>query len=171
MKLLSFLALAFACATVSAATKLPSVKPQPLGHYVKNGVIVGGEAGDAFSILRVEKLAAKDSVERLVIYYGNVQGEAIKATPGYFHINVDEKLARVSIDLAQVQRTAVDHEQLAKLFAGSKIVAATDMTMDPIDLSTNILLTLKQPAEVSAHIDQSKGVHTLVIDLRSGTHK
>lgn len=164
---LLFVVAAFAGSSF-AAVKSAVVKPQPLGQYVKNGVIVGGVAADGFSILRAEKLAAGDGAERLVIYYGDMHGQAMKTNPGYFHINVDEKAARVSIDLAQVQRTAVDHQELAKLFQGSKLVASTEMTMDPIDLSTNILLNLKQTAEVNARIDSVKGVRSLVIDLRPG---
>ncbi len=149
-----------------AAPQQTNIKPQPLGKYIRNGVVVGGIAGDAFSILRVQKLLAADGGERLVILYGNGFGQPVKTDPGYFHVNVDEKRGRISIDLAQVQKTAVDDKQLAKLFSGSKLVAATEMTMDPIDLSTNILLNLRKPALVKAAIDDYKGARTLVIDIR-----
>lgn len=167
MKILSLIFVSLVCLSAVAAPQKLAVKPQPLGKYVHSGVLVGGIAGDAFSIIRIQKLNGADGAERLVILYGNSVGQPVKTQPGYFHINVDEKHGRVSIDLAQVQKTAVDDKQLAKLFSGSKLVAATEMTMDPIDLSTNILLNLKQKAEVRAAIDQYKGARALVIDLKA----
>lgn len=153
--------------TAQAAPQKMNVKPQPLGKYVHSGVLVGGKVGDAFSILRIQKSSAPDGAERIVILYGNGFGQPVKTEPGYFHIQVDEKRGRVAIDLAQVQKTAVDEKELAKLFSGSRLVASTEMTMDPIDLSTNILLNLKQPADVKAAIDEYKGARTLVIDLKA----
>jgi hypothetical protein len=167
MKIISIVVVVLTAVSLAqAAPQKLNLKPQPLGKYVHSGVVVGGIAGDGFSILRVQKLTAPDGAERLVILYGNGFGQPVKTDPGYFHINVDDKHGRVSIDLAQVQKTAVDDKELAKLFSGSKLVAATEITMDPIDLSTNILLNLKQPTDVRAAIDDYKGARTLVIDLR-----
>jgi hypothetical protein len=160
------IAVAIAVTTAQAAPQKPNLKPQPLGKYIRSGVVVGGIAGDGFSILRVQKLTAPDGAERLVILYGNGFGQPMKTEPVYFHINVDEKRGRVSIDLAQVQKTAVDERELRKLFSGSKLIASTELTMDPIDLSTNILLSLKQATDVRAAVDDYKGSRTLVIDLR-----
>lgn len=159
------LLLALLVSFAQAAPQKMLLTPRALGQYVQNGVVVGGVAGDAFSIVKIEKLDAGEGRERFVILYGNSHGQAVGKT-GYFHVNVDSKLARVSIDLSQVQRTAVDGAQLAKLFAGSKLVSGTEMTMDPIDLSTNIQLNLKRAVEVKAQIENKKGTSALVIELR-----
>ena len=164
MNMIGFL---LALSVASAAPQEVNFKPRPLGKYIASGVVVGGVAGDSFSILRIDKLVSKDGSERLAIVYGNGFGQPVKTDPGYFHINVAVRGARISIDLAQVQKTAVDARELARLFKDSKLVAATEMTMDPIDLSTNILLNLKRPAEVKAQIDNIKGARTLVIDMRA----
>lgn len=162
MKLIAFIFPAFVFLSAYAA-KSPPVK---LGTFTKSGVIVGGQVGNGFSILRANKTEGPGGTERFSILYGDNRGQISKAGPGYFHIQIDEKQPRVSIDLAQVQTTTVDPEQLSHIFKDSKIVAATEMTMDPIDLATNISLKLKRPAEVRAKIETQNGAQILVIDLR-----
>lgn len=151
---------------VHAAPHRAVAKPAPLGRYVAAGAIAGGSAGKGFSILRASQTKAPDGAERFVIVYGDARGRTVKTSPGYFHIQVDKKSPRVSIDLAQVQMTTLDPEQLQKLFRGSKLVAETEMTMDPIDLSTNITLRLRAPVEARANIESRNGTQVLVIDMR-----
>ncbi|MCM2281549.1 MAG: hypothetical protein NDI61_06855 [Bdellovibrionaceae bacterium] len=149
-----------------AARPLLTIKPNGLGVYAKSGVIVGGTTGAGFSIVRAARSKSQDGAERLTIVFGDVRGKVAKSGPGYFHVQVDEQQPRVSIDFAQVQTTAVDPAQLQKLFRNSPLVAGTDMTMDPIDFSTNITLQLRRPAEVRANIVEQNGAQFLAIDLR-----
>lgn len=156
---------------VSGAPHRLSVQPKTLGTYMRSGVVVGGIAVQSFSILRVQKLSTADGLESLIIVYGDSTGRPLKSEPGYFHIAVDEKASRVSIDLAQVQKTAVDGKDLTRVFAGSRLIGATEMTMDPLDLSTNISIQLKRPAEVRARTESAKGITQLVIDFRPTDEK
>jgi hypothetical protein len=165
---LIIIAAALSFARQAEAAPHPGVfKPQPVGTYVRSGAVVGGSAGFAFSILRVERQAAPDGAERMVIVYGDAQGQPVRTQAAYFHVELDEKNSRISIDLAQIQKTAVDPKELARLFSDSPLVASTEMTMDPVDLSTSIVLNLKAPAEVKAGVNKLRGAKSLVLDLKA----
>ncbi len=164
--LIAFISLSLGSTAAWSVPHRPKVKPQGLGSYIRSGVVVGGYAGEALSLLRMQKMLAPDGAERLVILYGDKNGNVVKSELGYFHISVDERNSRVSIDLAQVQRTAVDAKDLAKVFNNSRLVSTTEMTMDPLDLSTNISLTLQQPAEIKVNVETSQGTKRLIIDMR-----
>jgi len=142
-------------------------RPAGLNEFRSSGAIIGGVAGQPFSLLRAQKLKSPEGVDRLALVYGDSRGDVLKSEPGYFHIQVQENPPRVSIDLAQVQKTAMDAAALAQLFRDSSLVSGTEMTMDPIDLSTNLILNLKKPAEVRAAIEAYQGAQVLVIDVRA----
>jgi hypothetical protein len=151
-----------------AAPDKASVQPRPLSDMIENGFVAGGESGSGFSILKIEKRRSRPAgkAERIIITYGDQRGRPLKKPPGYFHVSVDENPPRVVIDLAQVQKTAVDDQDLARLLADSILVKSTDMTMDPEDMSTNLTLLLKKQAHVKVSYALKSTGAQLIIDLR-----
>lgn len=121
---------------------------KPSGAFDK-GTAIGGKARDELSLLavRLEPVGNSGS-ERVSLAYGDRFGKPLTGEPGYFHVTVDRNSRRIVIDMAQVQMTAVGPERLAKILSSSKLVASSEMTMDPIDGSTNITLQTKVPVTV-----------------------
>ncbi|HVK62217.1 MAG TPA: hypothetical protein VM432_11730, partial [Bdellovibrionales bacterium] len=103
--------------------------------------------------------------ERITIAYGDFAGRPVKGQPGFFHAVIDRESKRVVIDLSQVSKTRIDAAALRKVFARSKFVSSTDMTMDPHDGSTNITLELKSPVVLLATTDPRKNGQ-VVLELR-----
>lgn len=133
----------------SAAPAPVIVKPNAISSPLKTaGTLQGGKAGEEFSLLGVES-AKTEAGEKLVLSYGDRFGKSIKGEPGYFQIGLDRAGQRITIDLSQVTTTGIEPDQLKKILKASKFVAATDMTMDPHDRSTNITLILKEPVKMS----------------------
>jgi hypothetical protein len=169
-----------AFANVAATKILPAKAPHTVpsknktstpakpGEFVKSGAIIGGtSAGAVLSILRIQKLTLADATERLILTYGDKDGIPLKTAPGYFHLQMDAANSRLILDLSEVQKTAVDGSELAEIFASSRWVRTTDMTMDPQDHSSNITLQLRAPIEARALIEPGDGKRNqLVIDLR-----
>lgn len=141
------------------------VKPGKLSPPIRAGAIAGGEASDEFSILGVKSIAAGPRKERFVISYGDRNGKPLKKEPGFFHVALDRNSKRVSIDLAQVSRTAIEPKDLSKILASSKLIADSDMTMDPQDGSTNITLNLRTPVAISV-LAESEDAGKIVIELQ-----
>ncbi len=147
------------------------VRPQKLGTYIAAGSIIGGNAGKLFSLLRVQKMNLAGGVERLILTYGDQDGIPLKTQPGYFHLSLDQAGERLVLDLSQVLKTAVDQQDIIKELKGSKLVAKTDMSMDPQDGTTNITLFMKVPVETRAQVDTTAEdrQNQLVIDIRPVT--
>ncbi len=126
--------------------------------------VIGGQSGTDYSLLNVkdEKLAVG---ERLEFYYGDRNGQVLLGEPGYFHVLLDRAGKRLVIDLAQVTKTAVDPLKLEAILLKSTLVASSEMTMDPMDGSTNITLNLKTAVHAGVGVatdHQSR----MFIDLR-----
>ncbi len=164
MKLVAFLLVVLSSPIPARAAKAKTIK---LDDYTSSGVITGGTSGTGFSLLRATRLKRAGGVEALAIAFGDAQGEALAGDPGYFHIQVDDKNRRISIDLAQMQVTAIEPDQLRRMFGASRLVASTEMTMDPIDVATNISLKLRAPAEARARIESRGGARILVLEMRA----
>ncbi len=125
------------------------VTPGKVSVAIHQGTVVGGKARDEFSLIAVRlEPAGQAGGERVSLMYGDRFGKPLNGEPGFFHVTVDRNSRRVVIDLAQMQMTAVGPERLAKTLATSKLVASSEMTMDPIDGSTNITLQTKVPVTV-----------------------
>lgn len=152
-------------AVASAALAPIQVKPGKISPPIHSGVIEGGLAADEFSIYSIERAATPEGSERLLITYGDRFGKAHKGEPGFFHIAMDRGSRRVILDLAQVPRTAVDQNDLAKILRQSLFVASSDMTMDPHDASTNITLNLKSPVSISVSAESGE-LSRLVVEMR-----
>lgn len=151
--------------TATAALAPIQVKPGKISSPVRSGVLEGGIASDEFSIYSIERASTPEGSERLVITYGDRFGNALKGDPGFFHVAFDQNSRRISVDLAQVSRTAVDQNDLAKVLTKSIFVASSDMTMDPVDGSTNITLHLKNPVSISVS-SESGNISRVVIEMR-----
>jgi hypothetical protein len=127
------------------------VLPLRPSAWIRSGAAIGGQAAaDELSLLRVRRAARPDGGERLLVAYGDKYGRPLRAQPGYFHLALDRGGRRLSLDLAQVSRTAVDRRDLEKLFANSTLVASVDIVMDPQDGSTHLSLAFAAPIEAFA---------------------
>ena len=151
-------------ASISQSSHL-FVKPGKMSVPIQGGVLFGGEAGAESSIIGIRQQSLANGIERMVISYGDRVGKPLTSKLGYFHAAIDRHAKRVVIDLAQVSRTAVDQKDLAKLLSKSTLIASSDMTMDPQDGSTNITLSLRQPATLSMQYDVSGGAQ-IVVELK-----
>lgn len=142
------------------------IKPGSIGPSLASGALTGGAANDEFTLVGVQAQKVAGGSERLVIKYGDRLGRPSANEVGYFHINVDRGGRRVSIDLAQVQRTAIDPKQLAKILAPLKLISSSEMTMDPQDHSTNITLQLKMPVVLKVASGPTGQGGRLVLEMR-----
>lgn len=152
-----------------AAFALPApllVKPGRVSPPVQNGVTIGGKAADEFSLIGVSAEHVHGGKgERLTLSYGDRHGHPHRGEPGFFHVALDRDAKRIVIDLAQMRKTAVDANGLAKVLSGSKLVASSDITMDPFDGSTNLTLILKQPVKMKVS-SEGNNHSRIVFDLQ-----
>lgn len=125
--------------------------------FIKEGSMSGGiaraESVAPLSLLKVEKLAL-EKAETIIFTIGDKTGFPL-GSPGFFHITLDDGGKRLIVDLSQVQQTAVDKEDLQKLLKLSKLVQAADIVMDPVDQSTNITFTMRQPVLAKASVSKA----------------
>jgi len=141
------------------------VKPGRLVPAIRGGALAGGRAAEEFSLLGLRRVAGRAGMERFIISYGDRNGKPLKGEPGFFQIALDRSAKRLVIDLAQVSRTAIDSKDLARVLSSSRFVAGSDMTMDPLDGSTNITIHTKIPialAVMSEVSDQGR----IILELR-----
>lgn len=116
---------------------------------VESGVLVGGQSGVEFSLIGVRSETAPEILgERIIFDYGNRQGAPQNGEPGFFHVAIDQNAKRAVIDLAQIRSTTVDPQKLKQILGASKLVSESDMTMDPIDGTTNITLNFSRPVRL-----------------------
>lgn len=123
--------------------------PKKVNSYLSEGVVIGGIAGTGFTLREVRrKFGAKSKMERVVLDLGDENGEPIKGSPAYYHVEVDQKKSRVIMDLSQVQRSKMTEKQLRNVFMGSPYLALDSITYDPEDGATNLTLRMKRPIKV-----------------------
>lgn len=150
---------------VFAAPSPYHLKPGKISPPISEGVVTGGQSSDEFSLLTV-KAESNNNKERLRIVYGDRHGQPLQGDPGYFHLTVDRSGKRISIDLAQVSRTAVDTKQLQRLLSNSKYIASSDIVMDPHDGSTNLAFNMKFPVEVKVMTHQKSNPGQVILEMR-----
>ena len=127
------------------AKSIRVVPGQPI-DFVREGVITGGQAADGFTMLEV-RFEVNQDVEKISFYYGDFAGNTVPNGVGFFHVAVEPKLKRIVLNLSQIDRTAVGPEQLKQLLRVSKQIAASRLSLDPLDGSTEILLNMKSETE------------------------
>lgn len=151
----------------AGAHALPSplmVKPGRVSAPISSGATIGGQSGTEFSLLGVRAESIDRAGERLTLSYGDRFGQPQPGEPGFFHVAVDRDAKRIVIDLAQITKTAIDPQKLARILSASKLIASSEMTMDPQDGSTNITLNLKTPVQMKV-ASVANGQAQVVIDL------
>ena len=147
---------------VTAAIKPISIEPNKIIKYYKKGVFVGGVSGTGYTLYNVKRKAKKKKnrrYERISLVYADKAGERIHEKVGYFHMSLEQKPARLVIDLSQVGSTKINEKQVAQIFKKSKLVKRTVMTIDPEDNSTNLTLYFKRhvKARVSTLVKGKSG--------------
>lgn len=149
--------------TQAAVPKLtPEVK---LNQYMGTEIRIGGVAERELALLNVQWMRASNKpVERVVIQVGEQDGSKLKGKMGYFHVSLREQpIARLSIDLSQIQKTKIDENTVRKNLEKSKLISKVDFTMDPEDGSTNLTFVLKKQIKWDAYTQKEKG--EIVLDL------
>jgi hypothetical protein len=141
------------------------VKPGKTSPFIGEGVLSGGMAAEEFSLLGVRSEVGRQKSERVILTYGDRLGQPRREEPGFFHIALDRAGRRMVIDLAQVHSTAVDSARLAGELKKSKLVARSEMTIDPFDRSVNITLHFKVPVRLKVSTGKSDG-SDVILDLQ-----
>lgn len=147
MRSLLALAAFFSLSFAQAAPSRLIVKPERASVLTKPGAVVGGVSGEELSLLKIETSFAETS-NKLLLAYGDRTGRVAKGEPGYFNLTLDRDARRIVIDLAQVTKTGVDPLELKRRLASSKLIASSEMTMDPLDGTTNLTLTARHAVDV-----------------------
>ncbi len=152
-----------------ASAAIPAKGPSPVvGKILINeGEATGGVAGTGFSLMDLRRTSdAKKRLERIVIDFGDMQGNPQKGLPAYFHAELKKNPSRLVLDFNQTPNSRLDDGRLANRFKGSLFVKKTSMILDPEDKALNLTLDLK-PGTI-ARVFQVKGEKTtakVVIDL------
>lgn len=162
-----FLSLGVLSSTVWAA--IPAKRPAPpVGRILKGeGQVSGGLAGAGFTLLDLRRTADnKKKFERIVIDFGDLQGEPQKGLPTYFHAELKKNPHRLVVDFTQTPNSRVDEGRLSLRLKDSLFVKKSSMILDPEDKALNLSLDLK--ADTLVRISQVKGEKStakVVIDL------
>lgn len=164
----TFLVVALVGFSLQAAAAVPAKIKAPVGKILVNeGATAGGVAGVGFSLMDLRRTAdAKKRVERIVLDFGDLQGNPHKGLPAYFHAELKKNPHRLVLDFNQTPNSRLDEGRLADRFKGSLFVKKTSMILDPDDKALNMTLDL-QPGTV-ARISQVKGqkmTSKVVVDL------
>lgn len=154
--------------TLQVSAAIPPKPAFPAGRILMNeGVANGGLAGTGFSLMDLRRTAdSKKKVERIVIDFGDIDGNLHKGLPAYFHAELKKNPNRLVLDFTQTPNSRIDDGRLENRFKGSLFVKKTSMILDPEDKALNLTLDLK-PGTV-ARVFQVKGNKTtskVVIDL------
>lgn len=140
-----------------AMTAPLKLAPNKISPAISDGAAMGGTASDSFTLTAVNRENLPNGEEKWIIGYGDRGGRPLVAGPGFFQVSVDRNSRRVLLDLAQVARSLVATSALDKIVKESRLVGSSDLTMDPVDHSTNITLNMKSPVAVQVVSDTSNG--------------
>jgi hypothetical protein len=146
----------------------PKPKAPTVGRIlVSEGEAMGGVAGVGFSLMDLRRTAdAGKKVERIVLDFGDLQGNPQKGLPAYFHAELKKSPNRLVLDFSQTPNSRLDDGRLASRFKNSLFVKKSSMILDPEDKALNLTLDLK-PGTV-ARVFQVRGEKTtakVVVDL------
>lgn len=146
-----------------APIKAPKTK---LNQYVKEGVIIGGEAGVRFTLIDLKRTYyKKKSIERVILSVGDDRGNPLENKVSYFHVDKSSKTIRVS--LSQVERSSVNFASLEKQFAKSVFVRKAFLNFDPVDMRTILTLQLRRKAKVEVFESKRTGnENKIFIDIK-----
>jgi hypothetical protein len=137
-------------------------------NYMTSGVVIGGEAGAGFSLLNVRRQhSPKIGVERVILDIGDREGLPLKTHPGFFHVSIEKKPARIVIDLSQVTRSKVTEMELVKIFSASPFIKSVELSMDAEDSAATLVFNTKTSVAVEVfQLPLNKKSGRLVIDVK-----
>jgi hypothetical protein len=140
-----------------------------INSYVKEGLVVGGQAGTAYSLLRVRRdLSEKLGMERIILDLGDAEGRPLRGIVSYFQASVEKSPPRLVLDLAQLSRSGVNESTLRKIFSTSPYVRRVELTADPEDHSASLTFAFKQPMAVEVFSMPSRTkASRIVIDIKT----
>jgi hypothetical protein len=141
--------------------------------YLEDGVVIGGRAGHAYSLINIRRdLSPKLGMERVILDLGDIEGRPLKGGVSYFQASIEKNPPRVVIDLAQVNRSAVTEAKLKRAFQNSPYIKNVELTADPEDRSANIVLALKDAMDVEVfEMPATNRASRIVVDLKSHAKK
>ena len=153
---------------VQAASQYKKALDKKLNAYTSDGVIIGGRAGLAYSLLNVRRdLSTKAGMERVILDLGDIDGKPLRGGVSYFQASVEKNPTRVVIDLAQVSRSAVTEAKLKKMFRKSPYIKSIELTADPEDRSATLVLYLNNTMGVEVfEMPSTKQASRIVVDLK-----
>jgi hypothetical protein len=132
-----------------AATPFKRSLTQKKNSYMKDGVFIGGKAGNGTTLLGVRRaFSNKAHLERVIVDVADNEGKAPGAALGYFQASVDAKQNRVILDLAQLKQSRVSEQKIKDMFKASPFVASVEFTLDPEDKAGTMVLNLKRPMQL-----------------------
>lgn len=143
--------------------------PQKKSLYQTSGVVIGGDSGSEFTLLNVRRMQSpKKPMERIVIDLGDKNGKPLRNRVSFYHVSIEKSPPRIVIDLNQISRSKVNENGLSKLFQKSPLVKSAELTSDPEDFVTKMVLNLKAPvaAEVFEMPSATKPSR-VVIDIKA----
>ncbi len=165
--LLVVMILGFGGFSVFAATPYKRTLSVKSNTYMKDGVFIGGKAGEGSSLLGVRRAYSdKAKIERVIVDLGDHQARPAGRSPGYFQVSMDSVNNRVVVDLAQLRLSKVSEAQLQNIFRKSPYISSASLTLDPEDKAGTMVFKLKRPMrlEVFQLLDKRKPGR-VVIDL------
>ncbi len=132
-----------------------------------SGSIIGGVAGTGFSLLDLRKTQnAKSKIERIVFDIGDLRGRTQKGLPGYYHVQMLQNPSRLVIDFAQMPASRINAQEVQKRLASSMFIKSTELALDPVDQSLNLVLFLKnKPKAKVFQVAGKKTTSKVVVDL------
>lgn len=159
------ISLAFFSEIVFAALNKNQVTPSKI--LQGSGSIVGGVAGTGFSLLDLRKSQnLKEKVERIVFDVGDLRGRTQKGLPGYYHVQMLQNPNRLVIDFSQMPASKINAKEIQKRLASSMFVKSTELALDPIDQSLNLVFFLKnKPKAKVFQVAGKKSTSKVVVDL------
>lgn len=136
-------------------------------NYIEKGTVIGGKAGQSFSLLKVRSQAnRKLGIERVVLNLGDEQGRLLKGRLSFFQVNVEPEKSRVVINLSQVAETQVSEGELKNAFKNSPFVRSAKLIPDLNGGEMSLVLQLKREAKAEVFQMVEKGKPgRLVVDL------
>lgn len=136
-------------------------------NYIDKGTVIGGQAGQGFSLLKVRSQASKKhGIERVVLNLGDEQGRLLQGRLSFFQVNVEPERSRIVINLSQVAQSKVTVEDLKKTFRNSPFIRSATLVPDLNGNDMSLVLQLKQQAKAEVFQLTEKGKPgRLVVDL------
>lgn len=154
-------------ATAKKPLQQALTKPRIANVLSAPTAIVGGEAGDGFSLLDVKREIAKSGLaERMTIDVGDIRGKPNFGAPSYYHAQLMKDPARLILDFSQMPMSFLSEKQLAAKLKDSKFVRRVQMTLDPEDQTLSMILDLKPETRIRVlQVKGEKKTSQLLVDF------